>query len=366
MNNTPVLQPAFDKKFFASANSYQGFKNEFPARFGESSGVDLLYIIKGGPGTGKSHLMRTLGRRAEADGYRTTYYYCSSDPVSLDGLLAEKDGKPTLGFVDGTAPHVWEPTMPGVKEELIDLGIFWQGELLREHGEEIRKLNEAKSAAYALAYHDLAAAGETAAAADLLIAPCVKEEKLRALAGRLARGITEGKCFSEMPAHIRSVGMKGCSKFDTYEQMSAANGGELVCIENFYGLGHRLMAHIYARAKEKGANILVSRDPVMHQNVDGIYDINSHACFLVDDEVSPFPHRRVSLHRYLDAAAFKSVRGEVRHRLRLSEDMKDCAAESMKKAGVHHFALETIYAAAMDFKAKDQFDQALCRRLFGS
>ena len=357
--------PTFENKYFASANSAQGFKNDFPRCFSVGNGIDLLYIIKGGPGTGKSHLLRTLGRCAEAHGYATTYYCCSSDPTSLDGLLVQKAGEPTLGFVDGTAPHIWEPTLPGVKEEMINLGIFWKGHLLQTKKEEIKALDHQKETCYTLTYHDLAACGEAIAAADLLITPCIKAEKLNGLACRLAKGLAAGKIFTEHTAHTQGVGMKGCVRFDTYEQLAAQRGGEIICIDACYGLGHRLLSRIYERAKEKGAHVMVSHDPVMHQKIDGLYDMNSHTCFLVGLSDCPHPHRRVSLHRYLDADAFRSVRGEVRHRLKLAEDMKNCACESMKKAGAYHFALENIYAAAMDFKAKDQFDKALCRRLFG-
>ena len=365
MNNSPSAPPAFDRKFFASANSSQGFKNEFPLCLGAGSGIDLLYIIKGGPGTGKSHLLRTIGRCAEAHGYATTYYCCSSDPASLDGLRAEKEGYPTLGFVDGTAPHVWEPTLPGVKEEIVNLGIFWRGALLQDRKSDIQRLDTLKAACYTLAYHDLAACGETLTAADRLVEPCIKKEKLHALAGRLARSFTAGKSFSESPAYVQSVGMKGFVRFDTYEQMAIQRGGEIICIDDCYGLGYHLAGRIRTLLKDKGADILVSRDPVIHDKIDGLFDRKSGHCILVGQGGCPLSHRQIALRRYLDTDAFKIVRGEVRHRLRLAEDLKKCACESMKKAGTYHFSLETIYAAAMDFKAKDQFDRAFCRRLFG-
>ena len=366
MNHSSTAPPAFDKKFFASSNSSHGFQNDFPSCLGNESGIDLLYIIKGGPGTGKSHLLRTLGRSAEAHGYATTYYCCSSDPASLDGLCAEKEGCPTLGFVDGTAPHVWEPTLAGVKEEIINLGIFWHGDLLRSRKEEIQKLSDLKDACYKLAYRDLAACGEAVAAADMLVTPCVKSDKLHALARRLTRSFATGGVFSGTPAHIQAVGMKGCVRLDTYERMANQMGGEVICIDECYGLGYRLTDCLYACLKEKGASVLVSRHPVNHEKIDGILDLKNGTCCLVGADACPYPHRRVALRRYLDTPAFKIVRGEVRHRLHLAEEMKSCAVESMKKAGDYHFALERIYAEAMDFAAKDTFDRAFCGRLFHS
>ena len=111
-------------RYFAASNSCQGFRNYYGDIFTDSR-TDRLYIIKGGPGTGKSHFMKVVARRARARGYRITEYACSSDPASLDGIILEREGSPTLGFLDGTAPHTREPTLPGVKEELLNLGAFW-------------------------------------------------------------------------------------------------------------------------------------------------------------------------------------------------------------------------------------------------
>ena len=64
--------------------------------------MQALYIIKGGPGSGKSTLMRRVERHAKAAGLETQQVLCSGDPDSLDALLL-----PQLkaALVDGTAPQ---------------------------------------------------------------------------------------------------------------------------------------------------------------------------------------------------------------------------------------------------------------------
>ena len=118
--NTPHL-PA---QCFAASNSCEGFRNYYNEIFTDTS-VDRLYVIKGGPGTGKSHFMRVVARRARERGYTVTEYLCSSDPASLDGLLLSKAGCATLGLLDGTPPHVREPAVPGARDEIVNLGAFW-------------------------------------------------------------------------------------------------------------------------------------------------------------------------------------------------------------------------------------------------
>lgn len=64
--------------WFAAANSEHGFENHFPALFSAGAGADALYIVKGGPGTGKSGLMRRVARRAGEAGWQIVFLLCSS------------------------------------------------------------------------------------------------------------------------------------------------------------------------------------------------------------------------------------------------------------------------------------------------
>ena len=55
------------KRFFAASNSERGFVSYFPENF-RGRRTDRCYIIKGGPGTGKSRLLSELGEAAEKVG----------------------------------------------------------------------------------------------------------------------------------------------------------------------------------------------------------------------------------------------------------------------------------------------------------
>ena len=134
------------RRYFAASNSCLGFRNYYGDLFTDTR-TDRLYIIKGGSGTGKSHLMRQIAQAAHARGYAVDYYHCSSDPSSLDGvLIIGKDE--CFGIVDGTSPHTVEPTVPGARENIIDLGQFWDQSLLFKQKNEIMALSSKKSSAY--------------------------------------------------------------------------------------------------------------------------------------------------------------------------------------------------------------------------
>ena len=142
-------------KFFAAANTEDGFFSLFDEIFPPEK-LKRIYILKGGPGTGKSTLMRSVGFTAEANGYDAEYYYCSSDTGSLDGVVI-----PALGIavMDGTAPHMTDPRYPGAVERIVNLGEAF--DLAGLEGERERLLSQisAKRDAYRTAYRYLSAAG---------------------------------------------------------------------------------------------------------------------------------------------------------------------------------------------------------------
>ena len=97
--------------FFLGATTPAGFKGYFePLR--REPGMQM-YLIKSGPGCGKSTLMKQLAQKAEQQGQSIERVHCASDPDSLDGVvfLGQR-----AAIVDATAPHVLEPDAPGADE----------------------------------------------------------------------------------------------------------------------------------------------------------------------------------------------------------------------------------------------------------
>ena len=91
--------------FFLGANSGGGFFSLYD-QLGRPEDTYDLIVLKGGPGVGKSTMMKAIGAAAEKRGLDVEYIRCSGDPDSLDAVQI-----PQLktAAVDGTAPHVIEP-----------------------------------------------------------------------------------------------------------------------------------------------------------------------------------------------------------------------------------------------------------------
>ena len=95
MDSSPRIQ------YFLGANSPSGFYSLYhellPAEQARS-----IYILQGGPGCGKSTLMRRVAALAEEAGETVEYILCSGDPDSLDAIVLPQK---QIALVDGTAPQ---------------------------------------------------------------------------------------------------------------------------------------------------------------------------------------------------------------------------------------------------------------------
>ena len=89
------------RKFFPGANSAYGFYSLYGQLYTAAS--KKVFILKGGPGTGKSTFLNSIGEAMRRDGFDVEYHYCSAAPSSLDGVVIPAAG---VALLDGTSPHV--------------------------------------------------------------------------------------------------------------------------------------------------------------------------------------------------------------------------------------------------------------------
>jgi len=138
------------RKLFPASNTTEGFYSFFDYIM-EPEGRKL-YILKGGPGVGKSTFMREIENYVLEKGFHVEEFHCSSDPESLDAIAI-----PQLKVVllDGTAPHIIDPKNPGVTDELIHLGDYFDKGKLSTKEETIIKLSKKKGKLFSIAYSQL-------------------------------------------------------------------------------------------------------------------------------------------------------------------------------------------------------------------
>ena len=123
------------KHIFPGGNTSQGFYSYYDNVLKQEK-ANKMFILKGGPGVGKSTYMKKIGQMMLDKGYDIEFLHCSSDNESLDGVSIPQAG---IALIDGTAPHVVDPRNPGAVDEIINLGDFWDEEGIKKNKDFILK-----------------------------------------------------------------------------------------------------------------------------------------------------------------------------------------------------------------------------------
>lgn len=339
---------------FAAANSGRGFVSFYDAVFDRKE-ILRRYIVKGGPGTGKSSFMRELAAYAEEQGMSVEYYRCSSDPDSLDGIVIDR----RIAVMDGTAPHCVEPRTAGARDEIVNLGEFWDADRLAQHYNEIVCYSTLKSNAYEKSYRFLSAALEVSEINRSLIEPFVLEEKLKGAVERQLRSIPKGDGFDVRVGLIDSIGMKGSVRFDTYE----AQAERVLVIDDCYGIAPRYLSHLIEGARKKECAIRVSYHPLEPTVPDAVLFEESGVCFVIGEPCEGKVDGRINMKRFISSERLGEIKCEYRLNRRLYEALIESAKDALREAGRYHFELEKIYVSCMDFVSQKKFLRSFCQKI---
>ena len=163
--------------YFLGGASPEGFETSF---WSEHTGF-YGYYLKGGPGTGKSTLLKKIA--AAFPDEPVSVYHCASDPQSLDAVVLEKRG---VFIADATAPHEAGTPLPCVTGELVDLGAGLDAKLLQGSSEEIRSCYQENCALHQQARKGFAGIAAMEAQTAAIGTAALDTEKINRFAERLA------------------------------------------------------------------------------------------------------------------------------------------------------------------------------------
>ncbi|MDQ0149494.1 ATPase [Eubacterium multiforme] len=137
-----------NRHMFLGNNTSEGFYSLFKYIISQED-ANRVICLKGGPGTGKSSLMKKLSFYFSTNSYTVEEYHCSSDDQSLDGILI-KDLN--VAILDGTSPHMTDPLTPGAVDKIIDLATALNHKNLVPHKKEIIEISNEISTCFNRAY----------------------------------------------------------------------------------------------------------------------------------------------------------------------------------------------------------------------
>ena len=342
-----------EETYFLGANSRAGFASLY-RDFAAAPG-DLLHVVKGGPGTGKSGFMRRIAEAAKERGLDAELVLCSGDPASLDGVYV-----PALrqGWMDGTAPHTRDPAHFGADGDYVDLGRFCRLPLCGDDRERVLALNAAYRSRYADAYRWLAAAGALEDAAAPPPLPAAAREKLR-------------RRFRSILRRSAPCGEGGGGESRRF--LSALSGGgrlrlplparyRTVCrIDSPRGLAPALLGIAAEEAAARGLTRILCLSPLEPARTEALLLPEAGLAFLGgragEGERGMHPDALLPPE---DGAA-RSAR---RRAVRLRDEALASAEAALRQAKALHDELEAVYRPYMDFPALTSFTEETLARIF--
>ncbi len=331
-------------EYYASANGYHRFKSYFDEIF-NSSEFEKIFVLKGGPGTGKSSIIKRLCVFCKINKIYYEIFRCSSDPDSLDGIIID-NGTAKVAVLDGTAPHLRDAEIPGAIDEIINLGEAWDSKILNKHRETILKLNTQKNKCYKKAY-------------EYLYYSSIFDTNIRS---EIVSSFDFKKCLNECEEIIEKLKIinKGKSK--------------VRLISSFSKFGYRTLTGPFSNSKKNYSVFgrFGSENIFIGLLVANLIKINAEFCKIpspFDTHVSEgiiLNHGETILFGMgdgeilTDTTKFIKIDNlrEFEEKMHSLENSKNyylnLASEELKMASDYHFKLEDIYTPTMNFVIIDE------------
>lgn len=355
------------KKIFLAANSPNGFTSFFDELYNPYRSC-RAYIIKGGPGTGKSSLMKKLAAAAEEKGLEVVYVYCSSDPESLDGIIIPSL---SVSVADGTSPHVLEPKFPGACENILNLGAFWNENRLFENADKIRSLTLENSIFHRRSTRFLSAAGALVEENARLLSFAVDGEKVDGFARRFCAR-EKLKKRSAVPGKKLNCFLSGITPQGNifFEETVKACATRVFAFEDEYGaVSPLLFERIGEAASLGGFDVVFCHCPLRPKLCEHLL-IPELSLALVTLKSSHNINdlsisRTVRSKRFLNEELFRTHRRRLALNSRLSKQLTESSVEMLQNAKLLHDELEGYYIKSMDFDSLNEFSKKFIFSVLG-
>lgn len=352
--------------FFIGSNSGSGPVTYFDY-FYHPDDMHTVYLIKGGPGGGKSTLMKRLAKHAENKGLSAEKIHCPSDPSSLDGLYIREKG---LSLADATAPHVLEPRCHGALEQYLSLSPYVNSDAVRSYRKEAMALSEEIAHCHAAAKKRLAAADTAEAAIFQTVLPGINTTRLHqrgeALARRYLPTVKQAGTPRVYKRFLSGITPRGIVHFAHTPPalLSKSPAPTYVVLHDSYGLAPFMLGPVLEKAQATGQTVYACYDPLNPAKLEHLIFPALGLAFLSTPFGPPpgIPARNLRLDAAVDPELLKRHRNCLKAlfkaRQALIEEAVECLAEALKE----HDKLESLYSPATNFRALDHLAESLSDR----
>lgn len=350
--------------FFLGANAPKGYYSRFDQLF-TASPHGKCYLLKGGPGTGKSTVLKKTAAKLGDKNLSTELIFCSADANSLDAVITS-DGK--FVMADATLPHSAEPKYPGIYETTISLCDCWDEEKLREHGEKASMLFDENRRLHEEARRYIFAAAGLLEDAEKLGKEALNQEKTVKTALKICSrelGKNRRKAGTEKIRFLSAISNNGVFFFEKTAKILC---DKIYVLEDDCGAAAKVfMSTVRKTVLEHGFDIISCRCSVFPgERTEHIFVPELRLGFMTKNRRHGFdilPYRTLHSKRFYDDKKYLCHKHRIKFALRCASSLIAEASKCMADAKKVHDELEEIYINAMNFSDVDMLTEKILSKI---
>lgn len=355
-----------NQSYFLGSSSKNNFFSLFNQLVPKIEG-QYTFLIKGGPGTGKSSFMKKIAYEIEAKDIECERIYCSSDPNSLDGIII-----PSLRvcIADATSPHTMDPDYPGASAEIIHLGECWDKQKLRENSKKIIELTDKNKACHRRSRRFIDSAFSIYADGERICRENLDKRRLERYAARISARYFKkpsGRIGLEKLRLLDAITPKGY--YFLNETVDSLCDKKIVFEDDFGVAAAIAIGEIRTYALASGFSVISSPFIANDKKIRHIIIPQLGLGFFTKDRFcTPMPEnaKSISLRRFYNSDGLRSNKAKLNFAKRASKELIEEAFAALKSAKEIHDELESCYIEAMDFDKVEEIRKEIAKRIWES
>ncbi|MBQ7887579.1 MAG: hypothetical protein IJ313_11915 [Clostridia bacterium] len=334
------------RALFPGAMGPEGFISCFDHLMSESD-LRRMLILKGGPGVGKSTFMRRIHAALTADGEQSTLYFCSGDPDSLDAVAIPARG---LLILDGTAPHIVDPKIPGARDSLINLGECLNEAAMRPRLPHIRACMTDHAACSRRARAFMRSVSSLRRDSAASVSECIDKPRLARMTASLIAAVLPEKAASGDAPHVRPVITDAITPKGEICLLTGAQPGRVIRLVHPFGMDLTPVLKALSRAAQgAGYDVEEHLSPLMpggllHLSIPALSTLVTTGDALSSEQTFDFSACLPPSCLLRRECALEQTRAAITRHTQL-------AVDALAQAKQLHDELETFYVPNMDFAA---------------